>query len=158
MWFVLFSIWFFFSWKLKENKYSKFGTNLDTLSSVEYDMKSTIISNEKAYYFLVLILGTWWRPWKSRGWKNQKGSRHQRTQWWNYKSRRQHPKVEQGKKVFPGMLNAHTEGLSMMLQIDVCPHGCFLWVSFCDTIDGPHNMLHLENIYLVKTATLCSLL
>ena len=44
MWFVLFSIWFFFSWKLKENKYSKFGTNLDTLSSVKYDMKSTKIS------------------------------------------------------------------------------------------------------------------
>ena len=35
----------FFSWKLKENKYSKFGTNLDTLSSVEYDMKSTMVKN-----------------------------------------------------------------------------------------------------------------
>ena len=53
MWFVLFSIWFFFSWKFKENKYSKFGTNLDTLSSVEYDMKST---NQKQKASLLLSL------------------------------------------------------------------------------------------------------
>ena len=39
----------FFSWKLKENKYSKFGTNLDTSSSVEYDMKSTLMRGFQKY-------------------------------------------------------------------------------------------------------------
>ena len=33
----------FLSWKFKKKKHSKFGTNLDTSSSVEYDMKSTLM-------------------------------------------------------------------------------------------------------------------